>query len=215
MGAIVPLTTILGPLASVVAIPDSRNADRAIKLYAQGLLASAGVRVTATGGENIPPGPCVFIANHQSLFDPAVLAVVVGDKHIRYVAKAPLFKIPIFGQAIKAVGMVKVERTGTARDLDAMASVVKALRRGVSIAFFPEGTRTYDGVIKTFKKGAMVVAIQAQVPIVPVAIAGTKDILEKGSALIHAGKHAVVRIGEPIQTAGLAMDRRDELVATC
>ena len=130
---------------------------------------------------------------------------------VRFVAKAELFRIPLFGHALKALGMVKVDRSGSESDRRAIESAVDAVRERVSLLFFAEGTRSEDGVLRSFKKGAAVLALGAQVPLVPLAVAGTRHILPKGSTWIHGGRKAVLQVGEAISTRGMTLDDRDAL----
>jgi len=211
-GAALGLTTTLGPLASLVAIPDPRNADPVIRLYAHAMLRAAGVRHQASGLENIPGGTCVFVCNHQSHFDP-LLVLAHLSRHTRFVAKAELFQIPVFGPALKATGMIRVERTGGERDRQTIRDAVAQVRERVSVVFFPEGTRSESGELKPFKKGAATLAIEAGVPVVPIAVAGTKEILPKGARWIHGGQRAVMRVGEQLSTRGLGPEDRDALTA--
>jgi 1-acyl-sn-glycerol-3-phosphate acyltransferase len=209
-GAVLGLTGTLAPLATAVSMVDERAADGLIRLYGESLLRAAGVRHEVQGLENVPGGQCVFACNHQSHFDgPLIVTYLPG--HVRFVAKAELFKIPVFGRALKALGNIKVDRSGGEHDRRVLEEAVTAVRERVSILFFAEGTRSEDGVLREFKKGAAVLAIGAQVPLVPMAVAGTRDILPKGSTWIHGGRKAVLQIGEPISTRGATMDDRDRL----
>lgn len=207
---VVGLTGTLGPIVTVISMNDERHADGILRFYCRSLLGAAGVRHEARGLENVPGGQCVFVCNHQSHFDALVLYYHLPG-HVRFIAKAELFKIPIFGQALKALGNVKVDRDGSEKDRQAIGDAVTAVRERVSILFFPEGTRSDDGVLRPFKKGAAVLAINAQVPLVPLAVAGTRDILPKGSTWIRGGRKAVLEVGEPISTRGLSLDDRDAL----
>jgi 1-acyl-sn-glycerol-3-phosphate acyltransferase len=130
---------------------------------------------------------------------------------VRFVAKASLFKIPVFGSTMRNTGFIKVDRSGGAQDRQALAEAVSAVRERTSLLFFAEGTRSDDGQLLPFKKGAALLALQAQVPLVPVAVAGTRHILTKGSAFVHGGKRAVLRVGAPISTAGLGEEARTDL----
>jgi 1-acyl-sn-glycerol-3-phosphate acyltransferase len=192
---------------------DPLLADKVIGLWARNMLRAAGVRVVIEGLEHLPSGTCVIAGNHQSNFDPLL---VFGHlpKHVRFVAKAELFRIPIFGQAIKYTGNIKVDRSGSDRDRRVLQEAVKEVREHTSVVFYPEGTRSADGVLRSFKKGAALMAIQAQVPLLPIAVAGTKDILPPGSIFVRGGQLASMVIGEPIPTVGLVESDRDRLTET-
>ena len=185
-------------------------ADKVIAAWAKNILAAAAVKPRVEGLERLPQGTFVLAGNHQSNFDPVMVFALV-PRHVRFVAKAELFKIPIFGQAIKATGNIRVERKGGDKDRQTLQNAVKDLREKVSVVFYPEGTRSRDGSLRPFKKGAAMLAIQAQVPIVPMAVAGTGDILEKGSAWVRGGQPASLVIGEPIPTEGKTEADRDGL----
>jgi len=210
VGLGVYMTGTLAPLAGALGLIDPRKADPIIRLYSQGLITAAGIDVVTRGRENLPGGTCVIACNHQSNFDPFVIYSAVA-KHMRFVAKAELFRIPIFGQAMKAVGMVKVDRRGGESDLRTLSQAVSAVRERVSLIFFPEGTRSEDGALKPFKKGAAVMAIEAGVPLVPMAIAGTKEVLRKHTGLIRGGQRVVLKVGEALATNGMQVEDRAAL----
>ncbi len=208
------LTSVMSPVVLGLALKDPEKADRAIHWYVRRLLGIADVRAAVNGLEYVPEGPCVLVCNHQSHFD-APLIVASIPKYIRFIGKAELFRIPVFGHALSATGMVRVERKGGISDRDALAAAVPAVQSGTSLLFFAEGSRSEDGVLRPFKKGAAVLVIQAQVPIVPLAVAGTRHILPKGSLQVRRGCRAALVIGPPIPTTGLALESRDALTQTC
>jgi 1-acyl-sn-glycerol-3-phosphate acyltransferase len=108
---------------------------------------------------------------------------------------------------------IRVERNGAESDREAIQSAVERLRTKTCILFFAEGTRSVDGKLRSFKKGAAVLAIDAQVPLVPVAVAGANEITPKGGLWVRSGRPIVLRVGKPIPTAGLGRDDRDMLTA--
>jgi 1-acyl-sn-glycerol-3-phosphate acyltransferase len=210
-GTAIGLTGSLAPVVSVLSFRDQRLPDPLIHFWARTVLRAAGVRSVARGVENVPHDRTFVMAlNHQSHFDVLVLFSHV-EAHMRFVAKADLFKIPVFGAAVKAAGNIKVDRDGGQGDRSRMREAVAAVREKVSIVFFAEGTRSDDGVLGPFKKGAATLAISAQVPIIPAAIAGTRNILPKGSKRIRGGQATALVIGEAIDTHGLKLEDRDDL----
>ncbi len=153
---------------------------------------AAGVRVLLRGLEHVPPGrACVFMSNHCSDLDPPVLLPRVPGRMV-ILLKKELMRIPLLGQAMKLGGFIPVER-GSRRDAarETMAEAGRALRSGLHIVVFPEGTRSPDGRLGTFKKGPFFLARENDAPIVPVAISGTERALPKGSYRIRPG---VVRV---------------------
>jgi 1-acyl-sn-glycerol-3-phosphate acyltransferase len=170
---------------------------------------AVGVRVRVLGLERIPPGVCLFVANHTSSADaPAVVGAI--PRRVALILKESLFKFPIVGQAFSSAHFVPVNRS--AHD-SAVASVEKAtevLRSGQSFLIYPEGTRSLDGRLQRFKKGAVVMAINTGVPIVPMVCSGAHRIMEKRSLVIHPGE-IVVEFLEPIESAGYTIEQRDNL----
>lgn len=207
--AAVGLTGTLSTLVSALSFIDERAPDPAIRLWADSILRTSGVRTQVRGLERLPPGNFVLCVNHQSNFDALVLFRHI-ERHVRFVAKAQLRKVPVFGYALERAGNIFVDRRGTSTDRDKLNDAARAVRERVSVVFFAEGTRSDDGVLKPFKKGAAIMALEAQVPLVPAAVAGTHRILEKGSIAIRPRPAALV-IGPPIETAGLSVDARDAI----
>jgi 1-acyl-sn-glycerol-3-phosphate acyltransferase len=209
--AALSLTAVTSPLTSLLSLKDPRAPDGLLYHWGRGMLAAAGARHTARGLERLPEGNVIFVCNHQSHYD-VMLFFAYVRKHTRWIAKRELFKVPVFGTTMRLAGNIPVDRDGSESDKTRLASeAVTAVRERVSVMFFPEGTRNSDGKLKPFKKGAAVLGIQAGVPIVPIAVSGTRNILPKGSLAIRYGKRAALVIGEPIDPRGLTLDDRDAL----
>jgi 1-acyl-sn-glycerol-3-phosphate acyltransferase len=209
-GAALGITGVMSPVVGLLSIPDPARSDGAIRLWARSLLATAGVRHEAEGLERLPGGHCVLVCNHQSHYDvPLIFAHV--PKHLRYVAKMELSRIPVFGQALRLTGNIFVERSGSQQDRQRLEEAVKAVRERVSVMFFAEGTRSPDGTLRPFKKGAATMAIQAQVPLVPMAVSGTRHILPKGGRSVRWGQKVALVVGESLSTRGLTLENRTEL----
>jgi len=206
---VIGLTGTISPVVSALTFLDERAPDPAIHLWADTVLKISGVRTECRGLENLPAGNFVLCLNHQSNFDAMVLFRHVR-RHIRFVAKMQLRRVPVFGYALERAGNVFVDRSGGEADKQKLREAAVAVRDRVSVAFFAEGTRSDDGVLRPFKKGAAVMAIEAKVPLVPAAIAGTHEILPKGTVAIRP-KPAALVIGKPIDTTALTHDDRDRL----
>ena len=184
----------LGPLAGIIGIPYTLLVGDISLLYRVAMwitnagVRAAGIKIEIGGLENIPKErSCIFMCNHVSNLDPPVLLPLLPGRS-SVVLKKELMSIPILGRAMRMAKFVPVER-GSRRD-SAMASVnaaADALRSGLSILIFPEGTRSRDGRLSTFKKGPFFLAEQTQAPIVPVAISGTQTMMHKGSSAIIPG----------------------------
>lgn len=170
---------------------------------------AVGVRVRVKGTERIPKDVCLFVANHTSSADaPAIVGAI--PRRVAILLKDSLFKWPIVGQAFRSAHFIPVNRS--ARD-SAIASVEKAteaMKAGQSFLIYPEGTRSPDGRLQEFKKGAVVMAIKAGVPIVPMVCSGAHRIMEKRSLVIRPGE-IVVEFLEPMDTSKYQFEERDVL----
>jgi 1-acyl-sn-glycerol-3-phosphate acyltransferase len=204
--------SVAGPLGLLFAMVFRWKAG----LYALGhagvrlSLALAGIRYRVSGKERIPARSVVFCSNHESNVDPPVLFEALHPQlHILY--KAELHKFPIMGTAFDVGGFVAVERDNRERAMASIGRGAESLRAGNSFLIFPEGTRSRTGELLPFKKGGFIMAIQAQAPIVPVAVQGGRASMRKGSAVVRPVRVSV-RIGEPIPTEGLTVDDRDIVI---
>jgi len=209
-GVAVGGTAVLGPIAIGMSITGMGDTDWIVRRWSRSLLEAADVRLRVEGLERAPKRTCVLVCNHLSNFDVLVLATQ-WPRPIRFVAKAELFRIPVFGQAMRAAHMIRVDRQGGEGDRHVLEGAVPIVRDVADVLFFPEGTRSETGALRPFKKGASVLAISAGVPVVPMALAGTADILPKGSLQLRAGMPVALVVGEPISTEGKSMDDRDAL----
>jgi 1-acyl-sn-glycerol-3-phosphate acyltransferase len=173
-------------------------------------LTLAGIRYRVIGREHIPRDAVVFCSNHESNVDPPVLFQALHRRlHILY--KAELRKFPIMKTVFDLGGFVPVDRADREKAMSSILRGSDSLRAGNSFLIFPEGTRSRDGQLLPFKKGGFIMALQAQVPIVPVAVQGGRDAMRKGSAVVRP-VNVTVRVGTPIPTAGLTFSDRDELI---
>jgi 1-acyl-sn-glycerol-3-phosphate acyltransferase len=168
----------------------------------------SGIRVSVIGLERIDGlSSCIFMSNHQSNFD---IPVLLGNfpKQFRWLAKAELFKIPIFGRSMSGAGYISIDRSDRKSAFKSLARAAETIRNGTSVMIFPEGTRSKDGRLQPFKKGGFVMAVDAQVPIIPIVIEGTHEIMPKGRLLIRP-RPVNVTICDKIDTSGHSRKTKD------
>jgi 1-acyl-sn-glycerol-3-phosphate acyltransferase len=157
------------------------------RLWAKSILWVSGIKVQVKGIENLDlKKPCVFMCNHQSNFDIFVLFSALPAQ-FRWIAKAELFKIPLFGRAMAGAGYISIERKDRRKAIQSLREAAEKIRAGVSVMIFPEGTRSLDGNIGEFKKGGFLLAHDAGVQIIPVVLNGTWSIMSKDSVKITPG----------------------------
>lgn len=210
---------VLTPLASLLAlllllvfrVPENK-AQIVPWIWGRLVLAASGVRVRVEGLANLNPGePYIFAANHLSQFD--IFAMEAFFPHdFRWLAKKELFKIPIFGQAMRRAGAIPIDRSHRRSALASLMEAAKRIAAGTSVVIFPEGTRSGDGQLHSFKAGGMVLAIKSGVSVVPVAISGTYEVLPKGGIMVRPGE-VVIRVGSPIDPSAYSNKQKHELAA--
>jgi 1-acyl-sn-glycerol-3-phosphate acyltransferase len=191
--------------------PGEEKIHRVARNWARALLRLTGVRVRILGQENIlVDKPQIFIANHQSVFDIfAVLSHIPGE--FRWIAKAELFQIPIFGRAMRGAGYIPIDRKNHEKAMTSIAEAAKKIRKNRSVMSFPEGTRSMDGTIGSFKPGMFLLAMEAEVPIVPVTIIGANKVWPKRSLRIKPADITIV-IDKPVDVKMYPPENRDELI---
>jgi 1-acyl-sn-glycerol-3-phosphate acyltransferase len=191
--------------------PGENKAHKIANLWAKMLLKLTSIRVDVIGRENIlMDRPQIFMANHQSDFDILiVLAHIPGQ--FRWIVKKELFKIPIFGKAMKNAGYIEIDRQNHEKAMKSMDEAAVKIREGKSVVTFPEGTRSKDGTIKPFKQGLFHLAIKAGVPIVPITIIGAHEIMPKRTLKVRPGRIAMV-IDRPVEVSGYTIETRSKLI---
>ncbi len=198
--------------------PKTRQVPRVMRIWARLFLLVTGTRVTVEGAERIDPaGSYVFVGNHSSNLD---IPVIMGKLpvSIRFLAKKEMFKVPVLGGAMRAIRMVETDRRlGPTAHRAINEQVTAVVTEGLSLMIFPEGTRSESHEMLPFKKGAFRIAVDNDMPVVPVTIVGTLEAWKPHSKLIHGGRVRLV-IHDPIPTTdldrNLLNDLRDRVRST-
>ena len=198
-------TTVLAGLTCLLLIP-FLPAEKVAKLsaipWAKLCLLYSGVRVEVHGHHHLLPGQSyVIVANHLSQFDIFVLYGYLGVD-FRWVMKHELRKIPVIGICCEKLGHVFINRDNTEAAIASLNEARARLANGASVLFFPEGTRSHDGQLKPFKKGAFKMAQDLHIPVLPVTLSGTFDILPAGTLRLHPGATARLILHPPLTVTG-------------
>jgi len=206
---IIVATIIMGSISMLTSLFDSKGVaqHKIARVWSRMLLAVSGVKMRIEGLEKLEPNGCyVFVGNHRSLMDiPVVMAHI--PLQVRFFAKKGLFLIPIMGTHLRRAGHLPVVKDDPRASLKSMSDAARIIRQsGISVLLFQEGGRSTDG-LKDFKEGAAYVAIKAGVPVVPIAMLGTREVLPMGSMQIMSGV-VELRIGDPIPTANFTLKDR-------
>jgi 1-acyl-sn-glycerol-3-phosphate acyltransferase len=189
---------LLGVPASLIGIPWSALRGNFRTMYRWGIgiirlgVRAAGIRVTVIGLENVPRREaCIFLSNHVSNLDPTVLLPSIPGMTSVFL-KQSLMKIPLLGTAMRMGKFIPVERGGSREAAErSVAAAAEALRFGLHITIFPEGTRSRDGNLLPFKMGAFFLAEETRAPMVPIVIRGTASMMRKGSLKLYPGNAVV------------------------
>jgi 1-acyl-sn-glycerol-3-phosphate acyltransferase len=169
------------------------------------------VKIRVEGGEKLQrDSSYIFMSNHASNLDPPVIAYTL-EQTLRFVAKKSLTKIPVFGTAIRLARMIVIDRNDAQGAREAINRAVRDLSGGISAFFFAEGTRSLDGRLQKFKKGGVMLALKTKLPIVPITIIGSYELLPKKAIRIKPGVVRVI-ISDPIDTKDYTEDDRDVLL---
>jgi 1-acyl-sn-glycerol-3-phosphate acyltransferase len=191
--------------------------DRRLAGWSKAVVANARIDVEVQGRENLVDGETYLVmSNHQSHYDIPVLFYVIGP-NLRMIAKKELFAFPVFGDALRAAGFVEIDRGDRHAAIRNLDHAARLLKSGTHVWIAPEGTRSPTGELGPFKKGAFYLALEAGLPILPVTLTGTRDILPAHGLLSSAGAHVKVKVHPkidpgPFRTRGKT--GREELVET-
>lgn len=210
---VVLATMIMATVVIIVAIfsRDGNLPHLVARAWARSILFVSGIQVHVNGLENLNVGgSCILMPNHQSNFDIPVLLGCLPVQ-FRWLAKAELFKIPIFGRGMRGCGYISIDRSNRKSAFQSLTEAAAKIRNGVSVLIFPEGTRSWDGNILPFKKGGFVLSVDAGVPIVPIIIFNTGSIMPKGKLFIRT-QSVRMDILTPIPTSGYTRKTKDDLM---
>lgn len=201
----------LALLASLVA-KTGRTQHRIARVWARVCVKISGSPLTIHGRENLLKYPvAVYAANHTSYMDTPVVFSALPFQ-FRILAKKELWSLPFIGWYLNRSGQIPIDTENPRAALSSLSAGVKALRMGMPLFVFPEGSRTPDGDLQAFLSGAAFLAIRAQVPLVPVALSGVYDLLPMHTHHFHPGD-LVLSAGDPIDTTGMTLRQADELTA--
>jgi 1-acyl-sn-glycerol-3-phosphate acyltransferase len=206
-------TVVLGLTVMMISlfVKSGNPIHRIARFWGRSILVVSRIKVTVDGLSSIDPQrPYIYMPNHQSNFD---IPVLLGHLTVqfRWLAKMELFKIPIFGHAMRKAGYISIDRNNRESAFKSLELAAEKIRSGVSVLIFPEGTRSRDGKIQAFKKGGFVMAIESGVPIVPIIISGARAIMTKGKFRVNPGRIRM-SIQKPIDTTTYSRDTKEALM---
>ena len=184
--------------------------DTIIRWWARSIVRAAGIKLSGERLETLDPDQrYILVANHYSYFDiPCILAAV--PQPIRFMAKVSLFKIPIFGWALGRSGFIPIDRKNRRTAVKSFDQAGDRIRRGNTIVIFPEEGRTHERTLRQFQRGAFLLAIRSGLPILPIAVDGTFDVMCVGAKHVTPGK-VTIKAGTPIQTEGISVREKEKL----
>lgn len=173
--------------------------DERLAWWSRKLLDESEVTLEIRGEEKIPRGAVVLMSNHRSYYDiPTVFCTIPG--RVRMVAKKELFRVPVFGPAMLAAGFVKIDRENRHAAIASLDESKRLLQSGTRVWIAPEGTRSQDGKLGSFKSGGFHLAMGAGVPILPLALEGTENILPANGLTVRKGAHVTATILDPVDS---------------
>ncbi len=180
------------------------------RIWARSILFISNIKVVVKGNSNIDlTGPNIYLSNHQSNIDVIILLAHLPIQ-FRWLAKKELFTIPIFGSVLRNAGYISVDRSNPRSAYQSLKKAAKIIKSGVSVTIFPEGTRSNDGSIKPFLNGGFILAIDSGVPVVPLVISGTHNIMPKKTKVIKPGK-VILEIKNSIDTCDYTRKTKEVL----
>jgi len=214
MIALVALTIFSAAMSLVFAAlmnhPEN-SVHRIARFWGNACLFVSGVHVRVVGLDHVPWGrPVVFMSNHQGNYDIFTLLGRIPAQ-FRWIAKKEVFAIPLLGPAMRKAGYICIDRQNRGKAIKSMDEAAQKIREGKSVMTFPEGTRSPDGTIGPFKKGSFYLAIQSGVPVVPITILGSREVMKKRKMNILPGTITIV-IDKPIDVKEYSLENREDLI---
>lgn len=201
---LVPFTLLCSLSAVAAGLFDAggRSGHACARFWSIWSLRVARIRLVVSGLDQVPAcGPVIYMGNHQGNFDIHALSVAI-PRLFSWVAKEELFRVPVFGSAMRRAGYIPLDRSDGRKALKSMGLAAGRIASGASVVIFPEGTRTPDGFLLPFKRGAFLLAVKAGVPIVPFTINGSREINPPNRMELRPGTISV-SFSAPIQTTGI------------
>jgi 1-acyl-sn-glycerol-3-phosphate acyltransferase len=208
------VTTIFLAVCALAVSPFDPKGEKVhgiARLWARVSLWCAGITVSLEGGEHIGAPPLLLMSNHQSALDIPVLLAGLPVP-FKFVAKRELFRIPFFGWAIKRAGYISIDRENPREALKAIEAAVRKIAEGTCVLIFPEGTRSPDGRLLPFMKGAFSLASRAAAPVVPLALVGTNALQPPGHYVACRKGNVTIRAGKPIRIEGKGLSYKGSLM---
>ncbi len=212
--AIVLYTIVIGLTVIVAGMFDygGRIYDLVSKVWSRAIIITAGIKVRVEGLDSIDRhASYIFMSNHLSHLDSAAIMAKIPFR-IRFFAKKELLRVPVFGQAIYMSRQIIIDRKNTAAAKKSIGEARERIKKyGFSALVFPEGTRSTTGELGEFKKGGFVLAIEAGIPIVPLAVTGSRELLPAHTLLVRSGQ-IKINIGKPIAVTDYTLDTKQALM---
>ncbi len=208
---LIALYTVLWGALATVAAPFSGEAIVWVaRNWIHWIFVTCGIRVEVSGLEHVAATKtAVYVSNHQSVLDIGAIVETLPVSW-RFVAKKELIWVPFFGWALGLSDQVLIDRGNRRRSIHSLRRAAERIRGGINVIIFPEGTRSPDGTLQPFKSGGFYLALDAQVPVIPVTVSGSRQLTPKRSLQVRSGTIKVV-YGAPIPTAGFTARDREML----
>ena len=208
------ISTVGLSILAFITFPFDRNGNivhHYARWWAKIQLLVSGVRVKVRGLEHLDKEtPYIYMSNHQGSYDIFALLSCLPVQ-FRWIAKKELFAIPILGWAMGAANYISIDRSGRRKALESIERAASKIKGGVSVVIFPEGTRSRDGSIQPFKRGGFTLALKSGVPIIPITINGSRDVMPRDSMRVRPGEIRV-NVDRAIQTTPFSLRERNLLM---